>query len=364
MTTALIILVVVVVLVWLASRQSREAPSHEAAERASTAPALTVTISRSSASSTERQVPDGGVPQRTSDDCWILNPKSPFPLTIAGVDEPTIQALRSALERLYSDWDWELRNEITGIVARSNLRCKELDAYCTEYRPKFEAAIRTRQAEHAEWQAASELDRQDLILQFEPEALASLDLLPCGSLEENRDLVPPSSVMKWRIQLSMTPSLIATASNSPPSTFDLLGILQRFNKVPADSWQRKKFEALAEACLARRGAEIPLEHLLASLRLKDLNEFPSHPSAKKFTRKVAAIEYLAARPNTRDQLSTRMSFRELFQLLPLPEEFSFWIYRQSHGTGAIRDAVAKTITATFRGGLSTLEEREMNRGLG
>ena len=336
MTTALIILVVVVVLVWLASRQSREAPSHEAAERASTAPALTVAISRSSASSTERQVPDCGVPQRTSDDCWILNPKSLFPLTIAGVDEPTIQALRSALERLYSDWDWELRNEITGIVARSNLRCKELDAYCTEYRPKFEAAIRTRQAEHAEWQAASELDRQDLMLQFEPEALASLDLLPCGSLEENRDLV--LSLFRDEVENPTVDDALLDRYGFELASFylRLAGDTTKVHKVPADSWQRKKFEALAEACLARRGAEIPLEHLLASLRLKDLNEFPSDPSAKKFTRKAAAIEYLAAQPNTRDQLSTRMSFRELFQLLHLPEEFSFWIYRQSHGTGAIQ----------------------------
>jgi len=364
MNTVVIIFIVILVLVWLASRRTRRAPSRPVAERVSLAPTPTVTVSHSSGAPTEHQLPDCGSPQRTPDGCWILNPKSPFPLSIVGVDEATIQTLRSTLDRLCSNWDGALGNELTGIVARSNLRCKELDAYCSEYRPKFQAAVKRLQDKHPEWQAASELDRQDLMSQFEPEALASLDLLPCGSLERNQEIV--LSLFCDEAENPTVDDALLDRYGFELASFylRLAGDLTKVHNVPAESWQRKKFESLGEAHLARRGAEIPLEQLLTSLRLKDLNEFLSDPSAKRFTRKAAAIEYLVAQPNTRDQLSTRISFRELFQLLPLPEEFSGLDLAAVARHWRHSDAIAKTITATFRGGISALEEREMHRGLG
>lgn len=51
-----------------------------------------------------------------------------------------------------------------------------------------------------------------------------------------------------------------------------------------------------------------------------MNEIASNPE-KQFKRKSQAIEFILAIPNIEEKISSKISFRELFKLKPLPEKF-------------------------------------------
>lgn len=90
----------------------------------------------------------------------------------------------------------------------------------------------------------------------------------------------------------------------------------------------------------------------------------SDPSVKRFSRKAPAVEYFTRQPNLRDLLSSRMALRELFQLCPLPGEFSRIDLGAVARSWRHADAVARVIEATYRGGLASLDERQSVRGMG
>jgi len=319
-------------------------------------PASSVSVVTEVDSPAETEIPNCGDVVATDGGGWIINPKSPFPLTLVGTDRESAEKVRSLLDSLYSDGGREAHNELVGVVARSNLRCKEIEDYCEKYRPKFEGTIESLKRSSSEWIEASELDRMDLLQEFRQEALRSLEMLPCDRVDE----FPTLPLFEDQpADLTVDDALIDRYG------FDLVTFyfryadkLEKVHVVAADHWARKKFEALVEAGLARRGKSIPMEALLATLRLKDMNEFVIDPAVKRFTRKANAIEYLASQPNTLDKLSKMVSFRELFQLVPFPGEFADLDLDAVAKSWRYSEAVSSIIADTYEGGLNSLQQSE------
>ncbi len=73
--------------------------------------------------------------------------------------------------------------------------------------------------------------------------------------------------------------------------------------------------------LSIRGSSIPLDEILSTLTLKDLNEIANNPE-KQFKRKNQAIEFISAMPNIEEKIGSKISLRELFKLKQLPEKYS------------------------------------------
>ncbi len=65
---------------------------------------------------------------------WILNPGSTFPLSVYGVSEADAQQTRNALER-------EDEKALNSILARLQIRCREIDQYIFQFRPKYRKAL-------------------------------------------------------------------------------------------------------------------------------------------------------------------------------------------------------------------------------
>lgn len=323
--------------------------------------AVKITVSTELGPASDREVPDCGAIQEGADGGWILNPKSPFPLTILDVDKQTATGIKELLDSLWRTYDRKVSQQLVEMVARTNLRCKEIEDYCSKYKPRFQKAIESLQKAHPEWANASELDRKDLLTEFREQAIMSLDMLPCNRI----DSYPVLPVFLDEPEdVSIDDALIDKYS------FELINFYFRYfenvgkvYRVPADRWDRKNFESLVEVNLARRGSEIPVEKLLSLLKLKEMNEMITDPEVKKFSKKADAIKYLTKDQGIKERLSKQMTYRELFQIMPLPEEFSNIDLEVVAKSWRYAEAVASIIANTYESCLASLEQKESLRGI-
>ena len=104
----------------------------------------------------------------------VLNPGTTFPLTILGVDKKTVDEFRALLDGLapYHPSGYEKDNPIAHFVAKTGLRCKEVDDYVAKYRTQWEALQKAQEQD----------DNFDGQLPVEP--YCELDLLFDGSVTE------------------------------------------------------------------------------------------------------------------------------------------------------------------------------------
>ncbi len=247
---------------------------------------------------------------------WVINPNSPFPLTITGVERATA----TAIHRICRDgnpFDTSVKkNALLPFIARCNLQCQEIQDFIAEVRPQYLKALHQWQQASPEWQAASALDKEDLSIEISGEILKRLPVNPGVN--------------------------IALLLNGPPehpayddALIDRFGfaILQTYLKygnrgkalyrIPASHRARAEFNALTQSGLARQGHDIPIPELLQGLTMKELNQLAASESGGKvFRQKAKAIAALQEVEELDDRLSSMMAVREWFKILPLPSDFS------------------------------------------
>lgn len=268
----------------------------------------------------------------------VLNPGAPFKLTLLGVSPEQVQSIRELLESndrggwppplflRFIDWD---------------VRCKEIDDYIAQFKPVFEASIAKQQAASPEWSEASELDREDLLSEFRQKAVGELDVQPYGDVEvllgEGAEDVDLDDALMERYGVD---AVYAYVSN-----YHRVGKVQA---IAADHRGREAFEKLVSAGLARRGKDIPLESVAQKLRLKDIQELIQDLDPPRFRRKAEAIDFLLGCADATDRMERKVAWRELFELSPLPQEFSeieidrvsaYWRH-----AGAVADLLQHTYT--------------------
>lgn len=259
--------------------------------------------------------PDTGEVISKEDGGWLINPKSTFPLTIYGTNKQSAIELKELLDQAYSSSVYDTSHKISQIIARTNLRCKEIDDYIRKFKPLYFQKIEQLKQESSEWPVLSDKDREDVIVSFRKIAIDSLDVRPYCNLEylfeyEPRDFTIDDSLIE-RYGYDLMQFYVSYADR-----------LEKVFIVPADNYRRQYFEKLAEKKLAVRGTDIPLSYVLNTLTIKEMNEIASDLNIKPFARKSKAIEYLLNLPDLSERLRKKIAFRELFMLVPLPKEFS------------------------------------------
>ena len=259
--------------------------------------------------------PDTGDVISKEEGGWLINPKSTFPLTIYGINRQSAVELKTLLEQAYTSSVYDISRKISQIIARTNLRCKEIDDYIRKFKPLYFRKIEQLKQESAEWPVLSDKDREDVLVSFRKIAVDSLDVRPYCNLEylfefEPQDFTIDDSLIE-RYGYDLMQFYVSYADR-----------LDKVFIVPADNYRRQYFEKLAEKKLAIQGTDIPLSYVLNTLTIKEMNEIASDLSIKPFTRKSKAIEYLLNLPDLSERLRKKIAFRELFMLVPLPEEFS------------------------------------------
>lgn len=250
----------------------------------------------------------------TEDEGWILNPNSTFPLTIYGVNKETIYEIKKILDEGFSKSYYETEKKLHPIVARTNLRCKEIDEYVNKFKPQYRSKIEELIQNTPEWNSLGDKDKQDLLSSFKKIAIESLDVRPYCDLEALFDCEP--------IDATIDDALIDKYGfDNIKFYFRYANNINKVRIIPSDSYERPGFEKLVDLGLARRGTDIPFPEILNALKLKELNELVKDLDVKPFTRKDKSIEFLLTLPDIHQRLSKVVAFRELFQLKPLPKEF-------------------------------------------
>jgi len=235
--------------------KKKASSSGSAAVKPASIPEVRVTVAPSTRATLEEveQPRDVGRLTEAGDGAWVLNPLSPLPMTLQGADRALAQQVKEVLGRR-EQWDMKVP-ELALLIAKHNLRFKEVDDLAIQLKPKYDAHIQRRIKASPDWADASEKDRADLLTEFREEALEAM-----GMDVGHADL--------------------ATLLQGPPATFQADDeLLHRFDKdldlypfyltqlgranavvtVKADDWGRKSWERLADKGMALRGKDIPWE---------------------------------------------------------------------------------------------------------
>lgn len=133
---------------------------------------VTFTTSTSRSVGSAETPRDVGELTAAGEGAWVLNPKSPLPLTVVGADRSTAARRK---ELLGSTEYWQLKvPEVALLVAQHNVRFEKLDAFVAQHKRRFDTGLQRRIAGSSEWATASEKDREDLRSEFEQVAGQSL----------------------------------------------------------------------------------------------------------------------------------------------------------------------------------------------
>lgn len=314
----LLVLVLIAAIWWFVKGRSSStaAPPVSQPRRPAPAPVPTPTIevkfSTSVGSGHKRPdvAQDVGPLTQVSSDTWVLNPRSPLPLTLIGADEALATQVKTILGK--AEYWGQRVPELALLVAQHNLCFKEVDEFVAQLRPRYDAAFQRRVKASSEWPTATEKDREDLRTEFEEAAIEELGV-SIGDADMATLLGGQPSGFKEDDEL-----LRRFAGDSALYTF-FLGQRGRANPVvtvKADEPGRKPWEQLVTLGLALRGKDIPTQELLAGLRLKDLNDLLEGTIEKPLGRKAKALEAVLALPDLHDRLSQRIAFRETFRVNP------------------------------------------------
>jgi hypothetical protein len=301
-----LLLVTFILIIWLLYKKSRK--SHKKIE-----PLIAIQTDFQTRNSFQN--PDTGDIRPSTDGGWIINPLSIFPLTIYGINEKDANELKMILEEGFNKGIYDVLPKLIPFIARSNLKCREIDEYVKKFKPIYLKKIEELKSSSAEWPTLSDNDKEDLLFSFRKSAIDSLDIRPHCNLQYLFEYEP--------IDVSVDDSLLECYG------YDLMQFyISRADKldkvyiIPADHYYRKYFERLVEKKLAIQGADIPINLILNALTLKEINEIIAELNMKPFTRKNKAVEYLLNVPDIQERLKRKIAFRELFKLSPLPEKFS------------------------------------------
>ena len=270
---------------------------------------------------------------------FVLNPGGNFELTLINADSDLGNQVKSILDD-ENIWDNKKIESLTGLFAQYNLRVKEVESYKRKFGKLYHNKIEDLKNASQEWKDSMEKDREDLLEDFREEALS-------GIYERaNCDLY--TLFEKEPVDITFDDELIKDYGFENFRTYlRFADNIEKVRILPNDNYNRPKFEKLVELGIAIKGQDIPQEEILGAMTLKDLNEVAKHPD-KEFKRKNQAIEFITTLPDIKERLGSKISFRELFKLKPLPEKYSTINFKELADAWSFTNEVVSLLVETYR----------------
>lgn len=255
------------------------------------------------------------VPYEFVNSTLVLNADTALPLTFPNFNKNFINEFIDILSNSLSQGTWAVKDKIHEFVAKNNIECKEIEDYIKKFKPIHEAKVKTRIEQNFEFDSYSEPDKDDFMDEVNEGALEDLDYLPDDSVLTLFYSKPKD--------ITVEDELIKTFG------YEAFGLymeqyfsMGKIREIDSNHYHRKHYEQLAELGLANRGKEIPIQLIIESFTMKRMNELLSSRIQKKFTRKAQAIEYMMMQDDVWELISKDVSFRSLFMIKELPDEFA------------------------------------------
>lgn len=238
---------------------------------------------------------------------WVINPGTPFELTVINCDLETASLVRD----LCNKNDSRARHELLAMFATNNIRVKEIEAYKHKYAPVYYQRIEELRATSKEYNEADPKDRADMEEEFKITAQDCLYELPEYDMYKlfiDEDITIDDDLLQQYGFDCLEAYL---------SYYGKIGSVVTISK---DAYYRPAFEKMVEKGLAIRGKDIPITEVLNAQTLKTLNAIANNPE-KEFKRKSQAIEYILGDNESASRIGELVAFRELFKLIPLPSKY-------------------------------------------
>ena len=87
----------------------------------------------------------------------IINPYSPFQITLYNSDKKTIMQVEKVLK---DENIWNKTKELLPLFTKYDIRCKEVDEYILKYKPLYQNLLRDKLSNSTEYQQATERDKE------------------------------------------------------------------------------------------------------------------------------------------------------------------------------------------------------------
>ncbi len=237
---------------------------------------------------------------------YLINPGASFELTLYNADKDKIDLFVDALN--------QSMGELIEILTVTDIRCREIDAYVDEYRPKYEKLVKELIEKHPDWKDANERDKNDILKEVRQTALGMVDMRPNVDLGFLFEYYPFDDPLPRKV-------LQKYPSNVISKYVRVWDEKMKVKAIPADNADRHLYDQMIDLGVAVRGREISTEKILMTIKMDQLRDIASEFDIKIPRKKEAAAKMVSDIEGINEHLDKYVSFRELFQLVPLPEEF-------------------------------------------
>lgn len=245
-------------------------------------------------------------PIRKSANGWILNPDTPFELTVTNATKDIAQTIRELCDNEYNR---DSERQLLSVFVSNNITIKEIEEYKSKYSTVYNNRLRQLIADCKEFDQMGIKDKDVLIKSFRTQALDSIYELPDIDIENlfiEQDLtIDDRLVNQYGFEII----------DVYLSYYSKIGSVV---KVGIGDYCRNAFEQMSQNGLALQGKNIPIKDVLASQTLKTLNQIADNPE-KTYKRKDQAIEYILSNDEKISSIDDYIAFCELFELIPLKD---------------------------------------------
>ena len=245
---------------------------------------------------------------------YLINPGASFELTLYNADKDKIDLFVEALNQSINQSPYYMIQNLIGILIVADIRCREIDAYVDEYRPKYEKFVKELIEKHPDWKDANERDRKDILKEVCQTALGMIYVRPDVELDHLFEYYPWDDPLPRKVLQKYPLNVISKYIRVWDEKMEV-------KVIPADNADRNLYEQMVELGLAIRGRDIPTEKILTTLKMDQMREIASKFDVKIPRKKDEAAKKLSDIEGITEYLDKNVSFRELFLLAPLPEEF-------------------------------------------
>lgn len=279
---------------------------------------------------------------------WTLNPNAPFELSLINADGNLAEQIKGLLDG--DNYNYDIQQKLVAIFAEHNIKVKQIEDYKDKYKHQYFAKIDELKNSTTEWNEAGERDKEDMLVDFRHIAINGIyerpncDLSVLFENEPNDITIDDELIKEYGLDNFRT---YLNYANS----------LEKIRIVPNDSYSRQNFENLAKMGLALRGNDLPLDEVLTTLTLKQLNSIANN-SVKEFKRKNQAIEYIINIENIKQTIGEYVSLRELFKLQPLPDKYQEINLKDIASTWNYHNEEIKILIDTYNSSTSAYRSRE------
>ena len=252
--------------------------------------------------------------QELPNEDYLINPGASFELILYNADKHKIDLFVDALNQSINQSPYNMIQNLIRILIVADIRCREIDAYVDEYRPKYEKFVKELIEKHPDWKDANERDRMDILKEVCQTALGMIYVRPDVELDHLFEYYPWDDPLPRKV-------LQKYPLNAISKYIRMWDDKMEVKVIPADNADRNLYEQMVELGLAIRGREISTEKILTMLKMDQLRDIASKFDITIPRKKDEAAKILSDIEGINEYLDKNVSFRELFQLTPLPDEF-------------------------------------------